>query len=149
MNDNHMPESGKMDWTLGDETMPSGLDPFRKFQHLISLLRAENGCPWDRKQTPATIKKYLLDEAAELAEAIDQEDPDHICEEIGDLFYILLMLCRMFEERNLFSADTALEGIFAKMIRRHPHVFAGQPTGSEEELRRQWEAIKKEEKKNC
>jgi uncharacterized protein YabN with tetrapyrrole methylase and pyrophosphatase domain len=149
MTDSRMPESGKMDQAPDDTIVTSGLDPFRKFQHLITILRAENGCPWDRKQTPATIKKYLLDEAAELAEAIDQEDPGHICEETGDLFYILLMLCRMFEEQNLFSADTALEGIFAKMVRRHPHVFAGQPTGSEEELRRQWEAIKKEEKKNC
>ncbi len=147
MNDSRMPKSSKMEPSQGDEILTSELDPFRKFQHLITILRAEEGCPWDRRQTPATIKKYLLDEAAELAEAIDQQDPGHVCEEIGDLFYILLMLCRMFEEQELFTADSALEGIFTKMIRRHPHVFAGKPTGSEEDLRRQWEAIKKEEKK--
>jgi len=129
------------------DLLSSDEDSFRKFQRLIAVLRSENGCPWDKKQTPATIKKYLLAETAELAEAIDQQDPDHICEEIGDLFYILLMLCQMFAEQNLFTADTALEQIFQKMIRRHPHVFAGQQVGSEEELRQQWEAIKQQEKK--
>jgi len=130
-----------------DHLLSAGQDPFARFQQLIALLRSENGCPWDQKQTPATLKKYLLAETRELAEAIDQGDHDHICEEIGDLFYILLMLCQMFKEQGLFTADTALEAITRKMIRRHPHVFAGKPAGSEEELRRQWEAIKKEEKK--
>ena len=130
-----------------DDWLPSGTDPFCRFRCLIARLRAENGCPWDQRQTPTTIKKYLFEETAELAEAIEQGDPDHIREEIGDLFYILLMLCRMFEEQGLFDADSALAGITGKMIRRHPHVFAGQQAGSEEDLRRQWEAIKKKEKK--
>ena len=125
----------------------SSRDPFEKFRELIAILRAENGCPWDRKQTPASIKKYLLAETNELAEAIEQDDPEHICEEIGDLFYILLMLCRIFEEQGQFTVETALENIFTKMIRRHPHVFAGKPAGSEADLRRQWKAIKEIEKK--
>ena len=129
------------------DLLTSRQDIFRKFQQLIAILRSENGCPWDKEQTPETIKKYLLAETRELAEAIEEQDPNHICEEIGDLFYILFMLCQMFAEQKDFTADTALEHIFQKMIRRHPHVFAGQPTGSEEELRQQWEAIKQQEKK--
>ncbi len=146
MADNKIPDLGELRNPHRDRLL-SEQDAFRRFQLLIALLRADNGCPWDRKQTSATIKKYLLAETEELAEAIDQQDPHHVCEEIGDLFYILLMLCRMYEEQDLFTADTALEHIFRKMIRRHPHVFAGKQTGSEEELRQQWEAIKQEEKK--
>ncbi len=113
---------------------------------LVDRLRGHDGCPWDRKQTPETLKKYLLEETAELAEAIDSGDPAHIREEIGDLFFILAMLTAMFREQDLFSASDSLEEIIAKMIRRHPHVFAGQATGNEQELRRQWETIKAGEK---
>ncbi len=115
---------------------------------IVDRLRGEDGCPWDRRQTPESLKKYLLEETAELAEAIDSGDIDHIREEIGDLFFILAMLTAMFRERGLFAASDALDDIAAKMIRRHPHVFAGRPAGSEQELRQQWEAIKADEKKN-
>ena len=113
---------------------------------IVDRLRGRDGCPWDRKQTPLSLKKYLLEETAELAEAIDSGDPGHIREEIGDLFFILAMLSAMYREQNLFSAADALHDITEKMIRRHPHVFAGQATGNEQELRRQWEAIKADEK---
>ncbi len=121
----------------------------RALAHLLAIvdrLRGRDGCPWDRKQTPETLKKHLLEETAELAEAIDSGDASHIREEIGDLFFILAMLTAMFREKDLFSAADALNDIIEKMIRRHPHVFAGQATGSERELRRQWEAIKAGEK---
>ncbi len=113
---------------------------------IVDRLRSRDGCPWDRKQTPETLKKYLLEETAELAEAIDSGDADHIREEIGDLFFILAMLSTMFQERGIFTASDALDAIISKMIRRHPHVFAGQVAGSEEDLRQQWEAIKACEK---
>ncbi len=113
---------------------------------LIKKLRGRDGCPWDQRQTPAYIKKYLLEETQELAEAIDQDDPDAICEEIGDLFFILGMLITMFQEQHHFTAKTALQAIIAKMIRRHPHVFANQSCPDEQGLRRQWEAIKAAEK---
>ena len=121
---------------------------FRQLQDIITRLRAEDGCPWDQQQTPRSIKKYLLEEARELAEAIDSGDPGHICEEIGDLFYILLMLTTMASEAGQFTSVDALQSICRKMIRRHPHVFAGQPTGSDEELRHQWEAIKAAERRS-
>lgn len=116
-----------------------------QFLEIITRLRGENGCPWDRKQTPATIKKYLLEETTELAQAIDEGDPAHIQEEIGDLFYILAMLCEMFTEQHEFDVDDALLTITEKMIRRHPHVFAGIPTGDEQALKKQWETIKQQE----
>ncbi len=118
-----------------------------RLEEIIGELRSENGCPWDKKQTPASIKKYLLEETSELAEAIDKGEPQHICEEIGDLFFILTMLCRMFKEQDTFTTDDALQAIIEKMIRRHPHVFNGLPAGNDQELRSQWQAIKEMEKK--
>ncbi len=118
-----------------------------RLQEIIRRLRSENGCPWDKKQTPVSLKKYLLEETSELAEAIDNQDARHIREEIGDLFFILTFLCEMYSERNAFSADDALQAIIEKMIRRHPHVFSDLPIGSDQELRKQWQAIKEMEKK--
>jgi uncharacterized protein YabN with tetrapyrrole methylase and pyrophosphatase domain len=114
--------------------------------NLVAHLRSKNGCPWDRKQTPASMVKYLLEEAGELARAIEENDPAHICEEIGDMFFILTILSAMYEEQGEFTGNDALKNIIEKMIRRHPHVFADKSTGNEEELRRQWEEIKRQEK---
>ena len=119
---------------------------FSKLVAIISDLRAENGCPWDRKQTPETIKKYLLEETNELAEAILKGDHDHVREEIGDLFFILILLTKTYEEKQNFTINDVLKTIAEKMVRRHPHVFSGIKTGSESELRKQWEEIKAMEK---
>jgi len=119
-----------------------------KYTCLISTirrLRGKDGCPWDRKQTPESIKKYIVEEVNELAEAIDAADHNHIKEEIGDVFFTLIMLIIMHEEQGIFSGDDVLDAITAKMIRRHPHVFAGLEAGSEEQLNRQWQDIKKSE----
>ncbi|XOF32874.1 MAG: MazG nucleotide pyrophosphohydrolase domain-containing protein [Candidatus Electrothrix sp. YB6] len=126
------------------------VNPFQRLQQIVRTLRSDGGCPWDRKQTPQTLKKYLLEEAAELAEAVELGDPQHICEEIGDLYFILALLTTVFEEQSSFSADDALHLACEKMVRRHPHVFAASsndPPLSEQQLREQWEQIKKEEKK--
>jgi len=120
--------------------------PADRLKNIVVALRGKNGCPWDIKQTPQTLKKYLLEETRELAEAIDESNPQHICEEIGDVYFILTLLTLLFEEENSFTADDTWDGITQKMIRRHPHVFAGQQVSSEEELNAQWEQIKKEEK---
>lgn len=116
-------------------------------EKIVAQLRAENGCPWDRKQTAQSLKKYLLEEADELAEAIDKEDDAHICEELGDLFYILTMLISVHEDKESFSHADVFDGICKKMIRRHPHVFAGKNVSSDADLRKQWEEIKKGEKR--
>ncbi|MCL7489551.1 MAG: nucleotide pyrophosphohydrolase [Desulfobulbaceae bacterium] len=121
---------------------------FTDLYEIITRLRGPDGCPWDRKQSPESITKYLLEETGELAEAISRRDEPHVCEEVGDLFYILLLIIRMYEEQGHFTAEEVLSGIAAKMVRRHPHVFAGTKTGNDRELKQQWEAIKKQEKRN-
>lgn len=137
------------------ELMPAGsaqpeLTPFQRLEAIVRMLRSEQGCPWDQKQTAASLKKYLLEEATELAEAIEQGDPALICEEAGDLHFVLALLLAICEEQGACSANTALNTACEKMLRRHPHVFAAQQGSklSETELQAQWERIKQEEKRN-
>lgn len=120
---------------------------FDKLVAIITRLRAPDGCPWDRKQTPATFKSYLMEETHELLEAIAQDDHDHIREELGDLLFQVIFLANLYAEQHAFTLSEVIEGISAKMVRRHPHVFAGRRIESEEELRQQWLTIKAEEKK--
>jgi MazG family protein len=117
---------------------------------VIKKLRAPNGCPWDQKQTPQTFKSYLIEEAHELLEAINDDNPSHICEELGDLLFQLIFLNNLYQEKELFSFEDVIEGITAKMIRRHPHVFGDTKISSEKQLRQNWQKIKKKEnaKKN-
>ncbi|MDO5675366.1 MAG: MazG nucleotide pyrophosphohydrolase domain-containing protein [bacterium] len=112
---------------------------------LISTLRGEEGCPWDRKQTPQTMRKYLLEECRELVEAIDSGDPAAVQEECGDVLFILTFLIRLYEEEGYFDLQTVCAAAHAKMVRRHPHVFGDSVLTSEEDLYRQWAAIKAEE----
>ena len=121
---------------------------FQQLEGIVTTLRSERGCPWDQRQTSASLKKYLLEEAAELAEAIDRDDGQHIAEEAGDLYFVLALLLHICEDQGRCSPAAALSSICEKMQRRHPHVFAadGKPMPSDEQLRAQWERIKAEEK---
>ncbi len=114
---------------------------------IIKKLRAPDGCPWDKKQTPETLKPYLLEETHELSEAIDSGDHDHIKEELGDLFFQISFLTLVHEEQNIFTMEEALQAIIDKMIRRHPHVFTDEKFESEEAIRQNWQKIKAAEKK--
>ena len=131
-----------------DPSQEETLSGFIRLQHVISTLRGDSGCPWDIRQTPASLKKYLLEECHELAEAIDNGREGEICEEIGDVFFILTMLISIFSEQQCFTADDVFAQITAKMIRRHPHVFSGTTVTDEQELRAQWENIKTLEKRS-
>ncbi len=122
-------------------------DPFVKLDSIVKILRGSQGCPWDKKQTAVTLVKYLREETTELIEAIETGSNDCICEEIGDVFLILILLTNVYEEKALFTVQDALHSICAKMIRRHPHVFADEECHNEEELRQLWERIKSEEKR--
>ncbi len=113
----------------------------------IKTLRSDEGCPWDKRQTAFSLEKYLREETAELLEAIENNNPENICEEIGDVLYVLAMIAEIFTEQNLFTFDDCISGIDQKLIRRHPHVFGNSVLNSEDELRKQCETIKKEEKK--
>ncbi len=113
----------------------------------IRSLRGSQGCPWDQKQTSKSLKKYLREEVDELMQAIDNEDSDNICEEIGDITYILMMISEICRDNGLFTYTDCLSGINDKLIRRHPHVFGDANVKDEEQLRQQWETIKQQEKK--
>ena len=119
-----------------------------KFLDLIKIvnrLRAPDGCPWDKKQTPQTFKPYLVEETHELLEAINDDNPSHICEELGDLLFQVIFLNNLYQEKNLFTISDVIDSISTKMIRRHPHVFGNQAIDSEQELHQQWQAIKNQE----
>jgi tetrapyrrole methylase family protein/MazG family protein/ATP diphosphatase len=122
-------------------------EKFINFLEIVKRLRDPDGCPWDRKQTPQTFKKYLLEESHELLEAINEENPQHIKEELGDLLFQIIFLCGLYAEQKLFSLDEVIDGISDKMIRRHPHVFGDKTFDSESEMRRNWQAIKSAEKR--
>ena len=119
---------------------------FCDFCHTISQLRSEKGCLWDKKQTNLSLKKYLKEEYNELISAIDENDPSHLCEEIGDVLFLLVLLSQINSETNTFTIDDVIKGVNEKMIRRHPHVFAGGISGDEEFLKIQWQKIKSQEK---
>lgn len=112
----------------------------------ITRLRGENGCPWDRKQTPVTLKKYLQEECDEIITAIDKDDPHNLCEELGDFLYLILMIAEISRENGKFSIAEVISSSKEKLIRRHPHVFSSVKTLNENELRQQWSEIKRLEK---
>lgn len=114
---------------------------------IIEKLRSTEGCPWDRKQTHESLKPYLLEEAYELLEAIDNGDPNAILDELGDVLLQVLLHAQIAKEANAFTIDDVMENLSEKMIRRHPHVFAQEHAATPKEVAVHWENIKKKEKK--
>ncbi|MBD1399592.1 nucleoside triphosphate pyrophosphohydrolase [Pelovirga terrestris] len=110
---------------------------------IMATLRAPHGCPWDQQQTPLSLKSYILEEAYELLEAIDSDDPASICDELGDLLLQVVFLAQIYHERRAFDLTTVIEGICAKMVRRHPHVFADADSHGHAQ---RWEQIKQQER---
>ncbi len=113
---------------------------------LIRRLRAPEGCPWDRKQTPPSLANYLIEEVHELAAAIAAGDAEAIREELGDVIFQILFLVEMYQDAGAFDLAAIVEGSVAKMVRRHPHVFGSRRDMTTDEIRANWHAIKKEEK---
>lgn len=113
---------------------------------IMERLRAPGGCPWDAEQTPESLKPYIIEEAYEVVEAIDQGDVEDLRDELGDLLLQVVFLARIHEERENFSIFDVIQAIADKLVRRHPHVFAGTPIGDARMLADQWEAIKRAEK---
>lgn len=120
---------------------------FFRLREVIKALRAPDGCPWDRKQTHQSLKKYLMEETYEVIESIDAEDDEAICEELGDVLLQIMLHSQIAEEEGFFMVDDVIYSITEKMIRRHPHVFAEVKVDNEEDVMRNWKAIKEEEKK--
>ena len=125
------------------------------FSHLyetIRQLRAPSGCPWDREQTPQTLRETLIEETCETVEAITEGDSAHVCEELGDVLLNVVMLSYIYEQEEQFTITDVFNTVSAKLIRRHPHVFgetagfagpdSGEKTDTAEKVLSQWEAIK-------
>lgn len=119
-------------------------------QVMRDLRDPDNGCPWDIRQTSASIAPYTLDETHELLDAIERDDTENLKEELGDLLFNIVFHAQMAEEQQLFSFDDVAQGIADKMRRRHPHVFGElrDQQISDEVLSQQWQAIKQQEKAN-
>jgi tetrapyrrole methylase family protein / MazG family protein len=119
---------------------------FETLRRVIATLRGPNGCPWDRKQTHESLKKYLIEEAYELLDAIDRQDDDNMIEELGDVLLQVMLHAQIGEDEGMFSINDVIHSITEKMIRRHPHVFGDIAVENADEVVRNWESIKAEEK---
>jgi len=115
-------------------------------QEIVRVLRAPGGCPWDREQTHESIRRNFLEEAYEVAEAIDEQNPAHLKEELGDVLLQVMFHTRIEEEAGNFSLDDVADGISKKLIFRHPHVFGDSSVSSTGEVLSNWEELKRREK---
>ncbi|MDI6726343.1 MAG: nucleoside triphosphate pyrophosphohydrolase [Smithellaceae bacterium] len=117
---------------------------FVRLLEILEKLRSPGGCPWDREQTKEDLAKYLLEEAYEVADAVAEDSVSSIREELGDLLYQILFIADIAREDGQFEITEVIADIAAKMIRRHPHVFASLPVNSVAEVKSNWMRIKNE-----
>ena len=122
-------------------------DQFEALVELQARLRAPGGCPWDRRQTHETLRTYLLEEAYEVLEAIDRADPMELSEELGDLLLQVLFHAELAREAGRFDISSVIRNIHDKLVRRHPHVFGDVKADTPEEVVKNWEHLKAEEKR--
>lgn len=119
-------------------------ESFKKLYDIVATLRAPDGCPWDKEQSPQSLRGSLIEETYECVEAIDQKDPPHIREELGDIFLLATMIAYMHEQDGDFTVADSLNEISAKLVRRHPHVFGNASASTSAEVLDQWAKIKVE-----
>ncbi len=119
--------------------------PLDRIVNIMEQLRGENGCPWDREQTHASLKRYLIEETYEVLEAIDEGNMYKVCEELGDLLLQIAFHAQIARESGFFDLNDVVEGISEKLVRRHPHVFGSATVNSSREVSVNWEKIKKGE----
>ena len=119
---------------------------FGKLLEVADRLLGPGGCQWDHKQTFESLRVYLLEEAAETVEAIDEKDPINLKEELGDLLYIIVFITKIAEKNGLFRMEEVLDLIRKKMIGRHPHIFENNADLEPDAVEKQWDKIKKKEK---
>jgi tetrapyrrole methylase family protein/MazG family protein/ATP diphosphatase len=119
------------------------------FTHLVDLMRrllAADGCPWDREQDYHSLRRYVIEEACEVIDAIDAEDFEHLREELGDLSLQVVFLAELARRDGRFGPDDVVRSLCEKLVRRHPHVFGDVNVSGSNDVVRNWEAIKQEEK---
>ncbi len=119
---------------------------FDSLTSVMAALRSEGGCPWDIEQTHTSIRKCLIEETYEVIEGIDSDNKELMCEELGDLLFQIMFHARIEEENGNFTINDVIDGISAKMISRHPHVFGTVQVSDSGEVLNNWDTIKKAEK---
>ncbi|WP_094094697.1 nucleoside triphosphate pyrophosphohydrolase [Paenibacillus physcomitrellae] len=120
---------------------------FARLHEIVDILRSPGGCPWDREQTHSSLRKNLIEEAYEVLETIDEDDPEHMQEELGDLLLQVMLHAQMEEEEGTFNVYDVIGTLNEKLIFRHPHVFGDRSAGDAAEALGNWEAMKAEEKR--
>lgn len=123
------------------------MEVFDELLEVAETLNGPEGCPWDRKQTFESLRKYLLEESHELLEAIDNKDFDHMVEELGDVLYVLIFYTVLGAKHDKFTLEQVVKNVKEKLIHRHPHVFGDAKVDSVEDVLTVWNAAKKVEKK--
>ena len=126
---------------------PQSTNSFSKLCEIVAKLRAPGGCPWDREQTNQSLLPATIEEAYEVAEAARSQDDAHFREELGDLLLVVVMHAEIARERKGFDIEEVVRDVTQKLIRRHPHVFGNSDARDSGAVLKQWEAIKREEKK--
>ena len=125
---------------------PRKREQFATLVNIIAKLRAPDGCPWDRKQTHASLRENLLEECYEVLHALDEGDSGRLCDELGDLLLQIVLHTQIASEAGEFDIGDVINGINAKLIHRHPHVFGSEKVKDAEEVAHNWEALKQEER---
>jgi len=120
---------------------------FARLQEIVAILRGPEGCPWDREQTHRSLRRNLIEEAYEVLETFDEEDPEHMAEELGDLLLQIMLHSQIEAEEGGFTVLDVIGGLNEKLIRRHPHVFGEVKAGDADEALQNWQQIKQEEKR--
>ena len=133
-------------YVMGIDTEKEEAYSFVELEKIVAALRSENGCPWDKSQTYESMKKCLADETEEVFQAIDNQDMDNLCEELGDVLLQVMLNSQIARERGDFTIDDVIDGLCRKMIRRHPHVFGELEAITPEEGLKLWNQIKAREK---
>lgn len=130
---------------MSNETSASSGNLQRLLDIMAKLRDPQTGCPWDQQQTLQSLTRFTLEEAYEVVDAIEQNQPDEICDELGDLLFQIVFYAQLAQEKSWFNFDAIAGAAADKMVRRHPHVFDGTVVGTDQ-LQQQWEAIKAREK---
>ncbi|MDR0862125.1 MAG: nucleoside triphosphate pyrophosphohydrolase [Oscillospiraceae bacterium] len=115
-------------------------------RRLVKILRSEEGCPWDREQTHESIRRSFLEEAYEVAEAIDERNPAHLREELGDVLLQVIFHAQIEDEQSVFDLDDVADAEVRKMLFRHPHVFGDETAATSGEVLENWDKLKRVEK---
>ena len=127
--------------TTEDETAK-----YLELRSIVARLRAPDGCPWDREQTHASLRPYVIEEAYEVLAALDDGDPAHLTDELGDLLFQVLIHAQLAEEAGEFSMQDILDSLATKLVRRHPHVFGDVRLETADAVSAQWDELKRQER---